>query len=112
MRGRFEVPELERRYPCVTSDFALGALVSSFSALPGRYFPLSEFPSIDPDTKPNSVESFPSSGKACCASLSSPRNFFPLGPCIWRKAHSEHLSPRPLTKETVDKGSGEEGGTS
>src|SRR5712692_11698206 len=25
-------------------------------------------------------------------------NFFPRGPCIRRKAHSEHLSPRPLTK--------------
>src|SRR5260370_21838293 len=25
-------------------------------------------------------------------------NLFPRGPCIWRKAHSEHLSPRPLTK--------------
>ena len=56
MSGRFEVPELERRCLCVTSDFALGALVSSFSALPGRYFPLFEFPSIDLDTKPNSVE--------------------------------------------------------
>jgi hypothetical protein len=30
--------------------------VSSFSVLPGRYFPLFEFPSIDVDTKPNSVE--------------------------------------------------------
>jgi hypothetical protein len=41
---------------CVTSDFVLGALVSSISNLPGTYFPLFGFPLVDADTKPNSVE--------------------------------------------------------
>jgi hypothetical protein len=52
----FDAPELEQRCVCITSDLILGALVSSFCALPGRYFPLFEFPLIDPETKPNSVE--------------------------------------------------------
>jgi hypothetical protein len=56
MSGSYEVPDLERRCVCVTSDFVLGALVSSMSNLPGRYFPLFEFPLVDADTQPNSVE--------------------------------------------------------
>lgn len=56
MRDCFDPPELEQRCICITSDLVLGALVSSFCALPGRYFPLFEIPLIDSDTKPNSVE--------------------------------------------------------
>jgi hypothetical protein len=56
------------------------------------------YPFLTPGGLDSTLRYLPVIGQGVLRFAFIPAQLFPRGPCIWRKAHSEHLSSRPLIK--------------
>jgi hypothetical protein len=64
----------------------------------GIIFRMLLYPFLTPGGLDSTLRYLPVIGQGVLRFAFIPAQLFPRGPCIWRKAHSEHLSSRPLIK--------------